>query len=438
MSAITKTPKVFFGWWTVLATGLLCIWGYGFYSVGFSALFKPISLELGLSRATTSVARSLGQFEGGFEAPIVGWLSDRIGPKMVIIFGITVMGVGLLLMNFVHALWSFYLIWGVIVSTGLNIGLSLSVEKAISNWFVKKRGTALSFRWISVVLSTVLIVPLISWLIITVGWRMTCVFGGIVMLVAGLPLAWFFVKKERPEHYGLLPDGAKPEAATDKSQMVAKGVAYAARSQEIEFTLRQAMRTPAFWLLILGYIGFQMTITTVFTHSIPFITDMGISAVAAAGVMSLAGAIGIPFRFAGGFTADKLKKHQLRFLMGGSFLVLLIGVLVFITKQSMATVYAFLILFYIGQGIGIILNSMIRARYFGRKGFGSIQGASTLMIMPFAVAGPIFAGWVFDKTGTYVLAFQILAALLALGIIFVFFAAPPKPPAQVTDINKII
>ncbi len=435
-----RSPKIFFGWWTVLVTCLLSIWGYGYFSVGFSALFKPISAELGLSRAVTSVARSLGQFQGGFEALLVGGLSDRFGPRVVILFGIVIAGLGLILMYFVNSLWSFYLIWGVIVAIGMNTSLTVPVEKAISNWFVKKRGTALSFRWISVVLSTILVVPLISIMIPSIGWRITCMIGGVVLLVAGLPLAWFFIRKERPEYYGLLPDGAttKAEPAADKSQMVAKGVEYAARFQEVEFTLRQTMRTYAFWLLIIGYITYQTTIVVIFTHCIPFLTDMGISPVMAAGVMAIAGAIGIPFRFGTGFLTDRLRKEHLRFLMGVAFLIMAGGIFAFLQSQTMSMVYVLLILFYIGQGAGIILFSVVRARYFGRKGFGSIQGAAQLIMMPFVVAAPIYAGWVFDTTDSYLGAFRLFAGLLVFGAVLVFLAHPPKPPAEVTDVRKFL
>ena len=271
-----RSHKLFFGWWTVLVTCFLSIWGYGYYSVGFSALFKPISAELGLSRAATSIARSLGQFEGGIEALVVGGLSDRYGPKIVILVGIAIVGLGLVMMNLVNSDWTFWLIWGVIVATGVNTSLTVPLDKTISNWFVKKRGVALSYRWISVVLSTILVVPLITWLITVVDWRMTCVIGGVVMLLVGLPLAWFFIKKERPEHYGLLPDGAIPEeeSGADKSQMVAKGQEYAARFQEVEFTLRQTMRTRAFWLLVIGYVTYVTTIGVIFAHCIPLLTDI--------------------------------------------------------------------------------------------------------------------------------------------------------------------
>lgn len=434
----TRFPKIYFGWWMVLAICLLTIWPTAYYAVGFSALFKPISADLGLSRAATSAARSLGQLEGGLEAPLVGWLVDRIGPKVLILFGVALMGLGLVLMVFVNSLWSFYVIWGVIVAMGMNSSSAVPAEKAISNWFVKKRGIALSLRWISLALATMLVVPIISWLIIVVDWRMTCVIGGVVLWVGGLPLVWFFVRKERPEYYGLLPDGAavKEELEPDKSRMVAKGVEYAARFHEFEFTVREAFRTHALWLLIIGYVGFEMFIGIVFTHCIPLLTDMGFSPVRAAGVMATANIVNIPFRFGIGFLADRLRKEHLRFLMGGAILVVAAAIIFFLWRQTAVTVHVFLIFFYIGQGAAMILYSMIRSRYFGRKGLASIQGISQIVMMPFLVAAPIYAGWVYDSTGSYLGAFRIFAGLLVFGAVLVFCARPPKPPAKIGDVRK--
>jgi len=104
---------------------------------GFSALFKPLALELGFSRAVTSVATGIGRFSGGFEAPVTGWLVDKFGPKYVILFGVTVFGLGLILMYFIDSLWAFYIVWGVVVSTGMNTALAFPIDKAITNWFVK-------------------------------------------------------------------------------------------------------------------------------------------------------------------------------------------------------------------------------------------------------------------------------------------------------------
>ena len=200
-----RFPRIFFGWWTVITGGFLSFWGHGFYTQGFSALLKPVAADLGLSRAQVSIAASIGRFEGGFEALITGWITDKFGPKWVILVGTFLFGLGLILMRVVNSAWAYYVVWGVIVATGMNAALTLPMEKAISNWFVRKRGLALSVRNSLTSLATIAVLPLVTWLILVQGWRMTCVTGGVVMLVVGIPLTWFFVKQQRPEYYGILP-----------------------------------------------------------------------------------------------------------------------------------------------------------------------------------------------------------------------------------------
>ncbi len=415
------------------------MWGFGYYMMGLSALFKDIASELGLSRAVTSVAASIGRFEGGFEAPVTGWLIDRFGPRWIVIFGVFLNGLGLILMNFINSLWGFYVVWGVIVATGCNI-LSLPLTKAITNWFVKKRGIAISVLGGLRALSGVVVLPLIIWLMATQGWRMTCVIGGVVMWLVGLPLAWFFVRQQRPEYYGLLPDGAKTETelAADTSRMIGRGVEYAAEVQEAEFTLRQAMRTPAYWLLLIGYGGDTIAFGAIVFHSVPLLTDMAISPMRAAVIVAIATAVSIPTRLVGGFLADRVKREYLRFILTGTLLLEAAGIAVFLLNQTEAMAYVFLCVFWIGHGIGVTLNPAIRARYFGRKGFGSIQGTSMMFLTPLGALAPIYAGWVYDITGSYIPAFTSFAVLFAFTAVVMSFARAPKPPAEVTDIRKFV
>jgi len=435
----TKFPKIFFGWWTVLTAGFIGFWGHGYYSHGFSALFKPIASELGFSRTVTSVAASIGRFEGGFEAPLVGWLTDRFGPKWIVFTGAFLIGLSLILMNFIDSLWAFYLVWGVALGTGVNIALTLPTDVAISNWFVKRRGLALGIKNVFSGLSGVLILPLVAWLIVTQDWRTTCVIGGVVMWLVGLPLIWFFLRQQRPEYYGLLPDGATvKEETTDVSQMIEKGIEYAAEVQEVEFALRQAMRTPTYWILVLANACHSLAMPAISIHGIPFLTDIGIDPLVAAGMLSMLVAASIPARLVSGLLADRVRIGHLRFIMAGAYVLQAVGFSIFLLNQTIAMVYVWFILYGIGQGAGFGLMAPMRARYFGRKAFGSIAGSSRLFMTPVGIAAPIYLGWVHDTTGSYITAFTLIAALVALSALLAAFVIPPKPPAQVTDIRRIV
>ncbi len=435
-----KFPKIFAGWWTVFGGGILALWGHGYHAYGISALFKPISEELGFNRTSTSVASSIGRLEGGIEAPLTGWITDRWGARWVILLGVFIISLSLILMRYIDSLWGFYIVWGVLLGTGCNIALTLPMDTTISNWFVKKRGLAISTKTVFSGLSGVLVMPLIAYLITVEGWRDTCFIGGVVMAVVGLPIAWFLIKPHRPEFYGLLPDGARisEEVAASQEKMLEHGAKYAAEVNEVEFTLRQAIKTRAFWLLFLvqsipSLIGPVMTL-----HCIPFLTDRGIDPVRASAIMAMMIFFSLPTRFLGGVIADRLDIRHLRFIKTGSYILQGIGVVFFLYHPTITVIYIWFILYGLGQGFSMTISPLMRARFFGRKAFGSIQGVAMALMTPIGVLAPVYAGWIYDTTGSYDFAFQLFAALLGADVILSLFLLPPKPPENLTDVRSIV
>jgi len=434
-----RSPKIFPGWWTVIAGGIIALWAHGFHTYGFSALFKPISSELRFNRAVTSGAASIMNLEGSIESPLIGWTTDRFGPRYLILIGVALMSLSLILMNWINSLWAYYVVWGVMLGTGAQMGLFLPIDVAISNWFVKKRGRALSIKWTLSGLSGMLILPLVAWLITTQGWRTTCLIGGIVLAIIGLPLAWFFIKQRRPEYYGLLPDGATvSEDTVDTDQMIDRGIEYAAEMQEVEFTLRQALKTRTYWLLlIIGAIP-DLAYPVMGIHLIPFLTDRGMNLVAAAGMMAIMVTAGIPARFIGGFIADRVRRDHLRYLLGAIPLVQALGLVLFLFNQTTSMIYVWFILWGIGFGANLTIGTTVTVRYFGRKALGSIEGSYGLFFLPIGVIAPIYVGWLYDTTGSYMIAFIVLAiSMTVTGVLFPFIK-PPKPPAQVSDVRQIV
>jgi MFS family permease len=355
-----------------------------------------------------------------------------------VLFGIFVIGLSLILMNYINSLWAFYVVWGVLLGTGCNIGLAVPLDTAITNWFVKKRGAALSIKWVLSGLSGVLVVPLIAWLIITQGWRTTCVIGGLVMWIFGFPLAWFCLKRHRPEYYGLLPDGTTTEEVSEIDRMINKGVEYAAGVEEREFTLRQAMRTPTYWLLITAHTSHGLVTGAINIHCIPFLTDIGIDSLSAAGMMAILLFASLPARLIGGLIADRVKRDHLRLLIGGSYFIQAIGFTAYLLNQTIPMIYVWFVLYGLGMGASFILFVTLVARYFGRKAFGSIEGSKMLFMAPVGIIAPIYAGWVYDTTGNYISAFIVFTVALIISFVLISMARPPKPPAQVTDVRKIV
>jgi len=173
-------------------------------------------------------------------------------------------------------------------------------------------------------------------------------------------------------------------------------------------------------------------------HSIPFLTDQGISLTAAGALMGMMIFFTIPSRTLAGLIADRLKKTQLQLLWAAGCLLRALGIGFFLFSQTTAMIYVFLILYGIGTGVVAPLDIIVRARYFGRKAYGSIAGSSSLFTAPFGVVAPIFTGWVYDTTGSYITALIIFASLFVLTAVLLLFVRSPKPPTDVTDINKFM
>ncbi len=433
-----RFPKIFFGWWQTLVT---CTWSgiaEGLYGFGISVFFKPIAADLGLSRAAASLAAGVGRLEGDLEAPLTGWLCDKFGPRWVIFTGACIVVIGLVLMNFVNSLWQYIVVWGIIIGAGNNLAFTLAIDKTITDWFIKKRGLAFAMRFVLLGIWGVILLPIVTWLVTTQGWRMTNLILAVVMF-AGLPFLWFFVKQKRPEYYGLLPDGTPVgEEAADTSQMIERGVEYATSLGEVEFTLRQAMKTPSYWILTVGFSAGTTMYGAINIHLIPFLTDMGIDPVVAGGMMAMMVFFTIPSRFLAGFFGDRVRKDHLRFLLAGTFLFQVIGIIVILLNQTIAMIYVFLILFGFGSGASIVVRILMEGRFFGRKAFATIHGATNMLHAPIGFVTPVFAGWIYDTTGTYTIAFISFVAITAVGAFLVCFLRPPKPPAQVTDVHKFM
>jgi len=431
--------RIFFGWWIVLVTGILSGLGLGFYIYGFSALFKPIASELGFSRAITSVAAGIGIMVGSLSAPLTGWIVDKFGPRWVTFAGVLIIGIGLTIMNFIISVWGYYLVWGLMMGTGVHLGLTIAVDKTLTNWFVRKRGLAMGIKFALIGLISAVVLPTVSWLASMMGWRMACLTWAAIMF-AGAPLALAFVRQKRPEYYGLLPDGAEvdPNLEETTESMSERGIAYASSFQETEFTFRQAVKTWAYWILT-GTYGAQLFIMGGFTtHCIPFLTDMSIDPTWAGGMMGIMVIFTIPSRFISGYLADRVSKDRLKLLLALPFVLQAIGIGAIQISQTTIMVYVLLILYGLGHGSPTPLIIVMMGRYFGRKAYGSIYGTSMLFLSPVALFAPIFSGWLYDTTGSYMIAFIIFVLLSIFAVVLLCLIRPPKLPAQIDDIHQFM
>ena len=421
-----KKGKIFYGWWVVLAAAVMQWYGAGVWFYGFSVVFNAILGEFGWARAVTAGAFSLARLEGGLEGPVVGWLIDRVGPRKLALFGTVVAGLGYILIARMNSLAMLYVLFGVVIALGYNAGFSHAGTTAIANWFIRKRGRALGLFTLGAGVGGATLVPLIGWLISQYDWRTTVALIGIVMWVIIIPLS--LVLRHKPEQYGYLPDGDTPTAeqavqeSGTASQLSSTKTEIEANYGEVDFTWREALRTTSFWLLLLGGSARSMGMTSVVLHEVAYLTDIGISEVAAATALGMMVAISIPGRIVFGWLGDRFDK---RYILMATYVLQAIGVFILANVKTIDQVYIFLVVFGIGYGGAIPVFIAMRGEYFGRKAFATIQGIMQLFVIIPTVVGPIFAGYVYDTTGSYYNAFILFALLYIIGAVIILFARRP-------------
>lgn len=453
LRAVIRAPKkVFYGWWIVLAAATMNVYGAGVWFYGFPVFFPKILAEFGWSRALTAGAFSLSRVEGGLEAPIIGYLVDRYGPRRLAMVGATVAGIGFITMSQINsvsigsfqisALIVFYMVFAGLISVGYNTGFSHAAQPAIANWFIKKRSRAFAFWSLGAGFSGATVATL-GWLIETIGWRSSAFWVGIGMFVFILPLA--MVLRRKPEDYGQYPDGIKPDDTQDV------GVATAAVSApssngashdtlhdrprsgakiefpEYDFTVRQALATSGFWFLLLGSATRSVAMTSVVIHQVAYLEDVGFSFDVAKNVAAGTVFFSLIGRFSFGWLGDYFDKRHILIV---SIALQVLGLIILDGVKNMTQIWAYVAVYSIGYGGAIPVWTAMRGEYFGRKYFATIGGIIQFLLMPAAVLGPIFAGLIFDLTKSYHWAFVSFIFSLMLSMVFIYFARRPKPPTS--------
>ncbi len=405
-TVVASRAGFFFGWWVIFASATIVFLTGGTFFYGFSALFNPIVREFGWSRAAVSFAFSLRTEVGGIAAPVVGFLVDRVGPRRLMVIGVAIVALGFFLLSRTQSLWTFY---GsvVVIAIGMSAAAGPVGMVAVAYWFRRLRGRALAFLAMGTGASGVMVVVL-AWLISAFEWRNALLIMAVVQLAVCLPLALSI--RDRPEDIGLYPDGEPPDVSGEEERVVAPGLA-----EPEGLTVREALRASAFWRLALAVSVGNLGAMAIIVHQIPFLTgSVGLSEGTAAALVTGMTLVSVGGRFGFGFMADFVDK---RFVIAGAYAMLALAVLLFAAVYEPWQVFPALILFGLGWGGIIPVRPALQAEVFGLQAFGAIQGLVFTIATVGGLVGPVFAGWMYDETESYRLAFIILAAMA-------FLAAP--------------
>jgi len=382
--------RIFYGWWIVLLGSLIIAVGSGILYHGFTVFFLPLKRDLAVSSAAIALLYGAARLEGGAEGPLVGYLIDRFGPRLLIISGTALAGVGLILLSLVQSFMGFFFIYIFIVSLGFNAGFFHPVYAAINNWFIRHRGKGFAISGAASSIGGMIMAPFLSYLILDYGWRTGAIIAGLLILVVALP-AGIPIYRD-PETLGLLPDGKKkpedlPLGPVPKEESVAK----------IDFSVREALRTLNFWLLF-SAITFRIFVTVALTiHFVPIFVWKGLSEVASAYMVSLFAFSSIIATLVGGWMGDRLSKS---FLCHLGILPTVAGMFFLVLGESPKSLYVLPIGLAITMGT-VPLNWALIGDFFGRRSFGTLRGIMGIGNGLGTFLSPIYAGWIYDQSGSY-------------------------------------
>ena len=377
----------------------------------------PIQEELGWSYTTISIGFLIGSASGAGASSVTGWLVDRYGPRVVVALGGVGIAGALLGLSTIQEPWHFWTFFGLArgsVIAGVEIGASVAIAK----WFVRQRGRTLALKSMGQ-RSGQVVLPIVSFLIMDASdWRTAYVaLSGFACLAIVAPA--LLLMRSQPEHHGLLPDGA-----TDLRDAPGKrGAQSRAAVEEESWTLGEARRTRAFWLITVFLICTPFVQGATNLHMAPIFHDRGLSdgqAVAVVSIFGLSSALSI---MPTGFIMERL--HVRVGAMVQAVLVLAtMLMLLLIPGGGFPLAVFWAALFGIAGGMRNVIEVLLLANYFGRGSLGAIKGftAPFRMISPF---GPVLAGLVRDETGSYTGAFVLFAGVAGLMLLLMVFASQP-------------
>jgi sugar phosphate permease len=405
---------IFYGWRMVGLVSLIRIVGGGLHQFGFTVFFLPISQDLGLSRAATSLAFSLSRAKGAIEAPFTGYLIDRHGPRPILVTAVFLAGVGYILLSWVDSYAGFMIVYLGVISLAYIAGFVHSPMVVANSWFIRRRARAMTVVSSAVPIGGALISPLLAMGIASIGWRWAAFASGCIFLLICLPLS--FQVKRSPESMGLQPDG--DVAQTDTSANSSTDTTTNANS---EFTSRQAMKTWVFWLLVISMAARVTCYSAATVHFVPLMVWKGLSEEAAASLLGAFAFANLISHFVLGWIADRVNKPKIlaacHFLPALSLPPLLLG-------NGYWQLWFFTMVFTLLDASFPIVWATV-GDFFGRRNFATIRGMMSFFYSWGSFAGPIMAGLIYDQTQSYRMVLWIMLWLLIFATLLVLFLIRP-------------
>jgi MFS family permease len=403
-------PRIFYGWVIVAAAFLVLFTTYG-TQYCFGVFFPALLAEFGWSRASLSGAFSLYSFSYGAFALLAGRLTDRWGPRAVVALGGVFLGLGLIGMSLTSKVWHPYVAYGCVAALGMSTAF-VPCSSTVARWFVRRRGLAVGLAFSGMGLGTLLLPPLAHLAVSRLGWRGAYVAFGVGVLLA-LNLIALLMRRD-PESLGLLPDGDR-----------ALHRAGAAPPPEPGWTVASAARTGAFWMIFGIFATSWVFVFGPLVHLVPMATGLGVSPLLAATLLSMLGLAALFGRLFLGGISDGFGR---RLTLAVSLALQVVSFAALAVSHSLTGLYVAAFLFGFSYGGVTVMFPALIADFFGREQAGSLVGLLFAIAGSMGAWGPLGAGFIYDRFGSYGLAWWLSAGFNVLALALLAFThAPPEP-----------
>ena len=421
----------FYGWVIVIVVFVTMAIGVN-ARTAFSLLFPPILHEFGWERGVVAGAFSFGFLVSAALSPVLGRLMDRRGPKVVMELGVILMGAGLLLASTVTQPWHLYVTLGVLVGGG-SICLGYTGQSLfLPNWFVRKRGLALSIAFAGVGVGSIVLLPWMQAFMDRTDWRTACWMLGVVVLVVLAPLNLLLWR--RPEDLGLQPDG--DSHSTGHATGPAANVVDADWAA-VDWTLARALRTRRFWWIAVAYVSGLYAWYAVQVHQTQYLVEIGFTRSDAAWALGVVSLVAIPGQIALGYISDRIGREWVWTVASLGFVICFLALIALEHAPSPVLLWLMVVAQgALGYGFTSVMGAIVAEIFQGRH-YGSIFGVVMLLMIGGGAAGPWLTGVIHDATGSYALGFWIGAVLSLISAITIWLAAPRKVRAVAGQIHRI-
>jgi MFS family permease len=411
---------IYYGW--IIVAVVFVSMGVGVNArTAFSLLFPPILAEFGWERGVTAGAFSFGFLVSAALSPSLGRLMDRRGPRVVIELGVLLIGAGLLLATVVTRPWHLYATLGVMVGGG-SVCLGYTGQSLfLPDWFVRRRGLAMSLAFSGVGVGSMILLPWMQGLISRSGWRAACWALGLLVLLLLVPLN--LLLRRRPEDMGLEPDGDR--AAAEGAVARPSNVVDAAWAS-VDWTLGRAARTARFWWIAIGYFCGLFAWYAVQVHQTKYLIEIGFSPTDAAWALGVVSLAGIPGQITLGWLSDRIGREWVWTAGTVGFAICYAALLLLAATPTMPLLYVMVVAQgMLGYGLTSVVGA-IPAEIFQGRHYGSIFGTLMLASIGGGAVGPWLTGVLHDRTGSYTIAFWISIACSVISAVAIWLAAPRK------------